>query len=296
MQPPWRLPGIEGGGTPPHQREWSGQGAALSWPREYAGESHTNAQGLYKWALPCFLRRLLCSKILPSIEALSHFPAQLPRKFQSRNPDAPQTATGRRRAALTALGGPDAPQTATGRRRAALTALGVQMPPDRHRTPESGPDGPRGSRCPQTATGRRRAALTALGVQMPPDRHRTPESGPNGPRGSRCPQTATGRRRAALTALGGPDAPQTATGRRRAALTALGGPDAPQTATGRRRAALTALGGPDAPQTATGRPILSKIPTSRPGPGLGGVERPLKPPFFYLTHLGRAPARAYARA
>ncbi len=115
MQPPWRLPGIEGGGTPPHQREWSGQGAALSWPREYAGESHTNAQGLYKWALPCFLRRLLCSKILPSIEALSHFPAQLPRKFQSRNPDAPQTATGRRRAALTALGGPDAPQTATGR-------------------------------------------------------------------------------------------------------------------------------------------------------------------------------------
>ena len=178
MQPPWRLLGIEGGGTPPHQREWSGQGAALSWPREYAGESHTNAQGLYKWALPCFLRRLLCSKILPSIEALSHFPAQLPRKFQSRNPDAPQTATGRRRAALTALGGPDAPQTATGR----------------------------------------------------------------------------------------------------------------------RRAALTALGGPDAPQTATGRPILSKIPTSRPGPGLGGVEPPLKPPFFYLTHLGRAPARAYARA
>ena len=165
MQPPWRLPGIEGGGTPPHQREWSGQGAALSWPREYAGEYHTNAQGLYKWALPCFLRRLLCSKILPSIEALSHFPAQLPRKFQSRNPDAPQTATGRRRAALTALGGPDAPQTATGRRRAALTALG-------------GPD------APQTATGRRRAALTALG-------------GPD------APQTATGRRRAALTALGG---------------------------------------------------------------------------------------------
>lgn len=30
--------GFEGGGTPPHQREWSGQGEALSWPREYAGE------------------------------------------------------------------------------------------------------------------------------------------------------------------------------------------------------------------------------------------------------------------
>ena len=161
----------------------------------------------------------------PSIEALSHFPAQLPRKFQSRNPDAPQTATGRRRAALTALGGPDAPQTATGRRRAALTALG-------------GPD------APQTATGRRRAALTA-------------------------------------------------TGRRRAALTALGGPDAPQTATGRRRAALTALGGPDAPQTATGRPILSKIPTSRPGPGLGGGT-PETP--FFLSNPSRACARPRVRA
>jgi len=277
LQPPWRLPGIEGGGTPPHQREWSGQGEALSWPREYAGEYHTNAQGLYKWALPCFLRRLLCSKILPSIEALSHFPAQLPRKFQSRNPDAPQTATGRRRAALTALGGPDAPQTATGRRRAALTALG-------------GPD------APQTATGRRRAALTALGGPDAPQtatgRRRAALTALGGPD---APQTATGRRRAALTALGGPDAPQTATGRRRAALTALGGPDAPQTATGRRRAALTALGGPDAPQTATGRPILSKIPTSRPGPGLGGGGTPSETPFF-LSNPSRACARPRVRA
>jgi len=30
--------GFEGGGKPPHQREWSGQGEALSWPQEYAGE------------------------------------------------------------------------------------------------------------------------------------------------------------------------------------------------------------------------------------------------------------------
>ena len=161
------------------------------------------------------------------------------------------------------------------------------MPPDRHRTPESGPDGPRGSRCPQTATGRRRAALTALGVQMPPDRHRTPESGPDGPRGSRCPQTATGRRRAALTALGvqmppdrhrtpesGPDGPR--------------GPDAPQTATGRRRAALTALGGPDAPRPPQDAPFSAKSPPlvlTRFG---GGT--PSETPF-YLTHLGRAPAQ-----
>ena len=221
MQPPWRLPGLKGAERP-HQREWSGQGAALSWPREYAGEYHTNAQGLYKWALPCFLRRLLCSKILPSIEALSHFPAQLPRKFQSRNPDAPQTATGRRRAALTALGGPDAPQTATGRRRAALTALGAQMPPDRHRTPESGPDG--------------------SGAQMPPDRHRTPESGPDGPRGPRCPPD---RHRTPESGPDGPRGPRCPPDRHRTPESGPDGPRGPRCPPDRHR---TPESGPDGPR------------------------------------------------
>ena len=114
----------------------------------------------------------------------------------------------------------------------------------------------------------------------------------------RAPQTATGRRRAPQTATGRRRAPQTATGRRRAPQTATGRRRAPQTATGRRRAPQTATGRRRAPQTATGRrraPLFSARSQPRPGPGWR-VWNPPETPFFYLIHLGRAPARAYARA
>ena len=128
--------------------------------------NHPDKRSLYKWALPCFPKCLLRSKILLSISAPRPFSASVPLPCDRR---PPLTATGRRRAAQTALWGPDAPkqpQDAGDR-------------PDGHRTPESGPDGSLGARCPQTATGRRRPPLTATGRRRPP-------------------LTATGRRRAAL--------------------------------------------------------------------------------------------------
>ena len=80
----------------------------------------------------------------------------------------PQTATGRRRAAQTALWGPDAPKRPQDAGERPRRLSGGQMPPNGHRTPESGPDGSLGARCPQTATGRRRAAQTATGRRRPP--------------------------------------------------------------------------------------------------------------------------------
>ena len=178
--------------------------------------NHPDKRSLYKWALPCFPKCLLRSKILLSISAPRPFSASVPLPCDRR---PPQTATGRRRAAQTALWGPDAPKRPQDAGERPRRLSGGQMPPNGHRTPETAPDG---HRTPESG----------------PDGHRTPESGPDG---HRTPES---------------------------------GPDGHRT-----------------PETA---PILSKIPTSRPGPGWR-VWTPLNP-LFYLTHLGRAPACAYARA
>ena len=157
---------------------------------------------------------------------------------------------------------------------------GGQMPPNGHRTPESGPDGSLGARCPQTATGRRRAAQTAL---WGPDAPKRPQDAGDRPR---RPQDAGERPRRPQDAGERPRRPQDAGER----------PRRPQDAGERPRRPQDAGERPRRPQDAGDRPYSQQDPNLSSWTRLEGVDPPLEPPFFYLTHLGRAPARAYARA
>ena len=136
--------------------------------------------------------------------------------------------------------------------------------PDGHRTPESAPE-------PQDAGERPRRPRTP---ESAPDGHRTPESGPDG---HRTPESGPDGHR---TPESGPDGHRTP----ESAPDGLRTP-APQTATGRRRAPLGHRTPESALFSARSQPlVLDQV---------GGCGTP---PFFYLIHLGRAPARAYARA
>ena len=108
--------------------------------------NHPDKRSLYKQALPCFPKCLLRSKILLSISAPRPFSASVPLPCDRR---PPQTATGRRRAAQTALWGPDAPKRPQDAGERPRRLSGGQMPPNGHRTPESGPDGSLGPDAPK---------------------------------------------------------------------------------------------------------------------------------------------------
>ena len=165
MQPPWRLSGGLKGRHAPHQREWSGQGEALSWPREYAGEIPTQTKFIQVGtsvfsAMPAALEN-------PSLDlgswAIFGFSS-----LASRSESAPDG----HRTPESAPDGHRTPESAPDGHRTPESA------PDGHRTPESAPDG---HRTPESAPDGHRTPESA------PDGHRTPESAPDG---HRTPESA----------------------------------------------------------------------------------------------------------
>ena len=157
---------------------------------------------------------------------------------------------------------------------------------ERPRRPQDA--GERPGRRRAAATGRRRAPQTATGGESAPDGHRTPESAPDG---HRTPESAPDGHRTPESAPDGHRTPESAPDGHRTPESAPDGHRTPESAPDGHRTPESA---PDGHRTPESAPILSKIQPLVLDQ-VGGSGTPRNPPFFYLIHLGRAPARARAR-
>ena len=164
---------------------------------------------------------------------------------------------------------------------------------DRPRRPQDAGERPRR---PQDAGERpRRPQDAGERPRRPQDAGERPRRPQDAGERPRRPQDAGERPRRPQDAGERPRRPQDAGDRPRRPQDAGDRPRRPQDAGDRPRRPQDAGERPRRPQDAGDRPYSQQDPNLSSWTRLEGVDPPLEPPFFYLTHLGRAPARVRAR-